>query len=134
MMSGYLIVGLVVLVLISSYFRQKLPYEVFYVMHHLVFVLFLLTAAHTLDNKQRSGEKDRSQTFKWFTASLLYYLCDRAAMCMNHRYNLPIVTASTQASGDNNRIVFIRTQKPAYFQFEPGQCKLLLLLDAVSVL
>jgi len=47
--------------------------------------LLLPTAAHTLDVEQRSGKKDRSQTFKWFAAPLIYYLCDYATMWFNQR-------------------------------------------------
>ena len=124
MVTGYLIAGLLLIVFVSSYFRDRMPYELFYVIHHLVFILFLLTAAHTLDDKQRNGEKDRSQTFKWFTASLLYYMCDRAAMFINHRYELPVLSASaTQDDDGYNRVISIKVDKPAYFQFGSGQCK-----------
>ena len=43
------------------------------------------TTAHTIDVGQRSGKKDRSQTFKWFAAPLIYYLCDYAMMWFNQR-------------------------------------------------
>ena len=51
----------------------------------IVIVTFTTTTAHTIDVGQRSGKKDRSQTFKWFAAPLIYYLCDYAMMWFNQR-------------------------------------------------
>lgn len=122
MITGYLIVGLLIVVALTSYLREKIPYEVFYVVHHLVFSMFLITIAHTMDDEQRAG-KERSQTFKWFSASLLYYICDRSSMYINHRYFTFIISSSAIMSGSGSRMAIIKLKKPVRFQFSPGQCK-----------
>ena len=81
MITGYCIAGLLLIIGATSFFRHNMKYENFYVVHHLVFALFFVTAAHTLDDMNRQGQA-RSQTFKWFTASLVYYLSDRISMRM----------------------------------------------------
>ena len=127
MITGYVIFGLLLMVFITSYFRNKIVYEAFYILHHLVFALFLVTAAHTLDEEHRHG-KNRSQAFKWFTASLLYYICDRLSMFMNHRYTTSAVSVSGIEGKFNDRsVVVLRIKRPPCFQFCPGQCKLYLL-------
>jgi len=50
--------------------------------------VYSLTIAHTVDAAQRCGEKDRSQTFKWFVVPLLYYFCDYAMMWINQRFKV----------------------------------------------
>jgi len=52
--------------------------------------LTYFTTAHTFDIAQRSGKKDRSQTFKWFAAPLIYYLCDYATMWFNQRWECTV--------------------------------------------
>ena len=94
MITGYVIIGLLLIVGGTSYARHSIPYEIFYAIHHVVFLLYFLTILHTFDREQRSGAKDRSQTFKWFSSTLLYYFCDRAAMMLNHRYTTPLVASS----------------------------------------
>ncbi len=95
----------------TAFFRHSIPYELFYGVHFLFFAMYALAigeydvllvillffafstdvssfcfpTAHTLDIAQRSGKKDRSQTFKWFAAPLIYYICDYAAMWFNQR-------------------------------------------------
>ena len=81
MITGYCIAGLLLIIGATSFFRHDMKYENFYVVHHLVFALFFVTAAHTFDDMNRQGQA-RSQTFKWFTASLVYYLSDRMSMRM----------------------------------------------------
>ena len=77
MATGYLaITGCLILVVVTSYMRNRIKYEIFYYVHHFVFIMFALTIAHTLDDKFRRGQV-RSQNFKWFSASLLWYLTDR---------------------------------------------------------
>mmetsp|Transcript_9287 Transcript_9287/g.13747 ORF Transcript_9287/g.13747 Transcript_9287/m.13747 type:complete len:959 (+) Transcript_9287:157-3033(+) len=120
MITGYLIVGLLIMVALTSYFRERIPYEVFYVVHHLVFSMFLITIAHTMDDEQRAG-KERSQTFRWFSASLLYYICDRSSMYINHRYSTSIISSSAVVSGSSSRMAIIKLKKPVRFQFSPGQ-------------
>eukprot|EP00959_Pyramimonas_sp_CCMP1952_P418365 8764389-Pyramimonas_sp.AAC.1 len=76
MLTGLGILAATLVVAITSYLRQRLPYEVFFFAHHLVFAVFAITMAHTVDDKNRAGQS-RSQTFKWFVASLAIYFTDR---------------------------------------------------------
>lgn len=70
MITGLVIIGSLLVILATSYFRYHIPYEVFYVVHHLVFIMYVVTIIHTLDVEQRTGKADRSQTFKWFSSTL----------------------------------------------------------------
>ena len=77
MCTGYGILGSLILVAVSSYFRDIIPYEIFYGIHHIVFIMYALAIAHTMDVEQRKGLKDRSQVFKWVITSLWLYGIDR---------------------------------------------------------
>ena len=77
MCTGYGILGSSILVAVSSYLRDIIPYEVFYGIHHIVFIMYALAIAHTMDVEQRKGLKDRSQVFKWVITSLWLYGIDR---------------------------------------------------------
>lgn len=71
MCTGYGIFAALMIVAGTSYFRHsKMPYEVFYVVHHIVFALYAITVAHTIDDVQRNNLRQRSQTFVWFSASM----------------------------------------------------------------
>eukprot|EP00543_Licmophora_paradoxa_P014987 CAMPEP_0202471054 /NCGR_PEP_ID=MMETSP1360-20130828/83405_1 /ASSEMBLY_ACC=CAM_ASM_000848 /TAXON_ID=515479 /ORGANISM="Licmophora paradoxa, Strain CCMP2313" /LENGTH=687 /DNA_ID=CAMNT_0049096985 /DNA_START=495 /DNA_END=2558 /DNA_ORIENTATION=- len=83
--------------------------------------MYILATAHTLDVEQRSGASDRSQNFKWYSASLLYYLCDRAAMYINQRFKTVVLSSSLVSSGPDSKMILIKLRRPALFQFEPGQ-------------
>ena len=98
MVTGYVILATLLIIGGTSYFRHVIPYEVFYAVHHLVFVMFCITIAHTLDVEQRKGRTERSQTFRWFSATLLYYVCDRIAMKLNHTYKTKLVDFSCSRS------------------------------------
>ena len=98
----------------TAFFRHSIPYEVFYAVHFLFLAVYAIAVgeyvvvvhdgstfsppsfyvsslvycnntAHTIDVGQRSGKNNRSQTFKWFAAPLIYYLCDYAMMWFNQR-------------------------------------------------
>jgi hypothetical protein len=74
-----------------------------------------------LDHVQRS-KGGRSQTFKWFTASILLYITDRAAMYFNNRYNARILPDScTISTSDGKKMVILKVKKPELFYFHPGQ-------------
>jgi len=70
MCTGYGILASMLIVAVTSHFRHRIPYELFYAVHHLVFVLYIITVAHTFDNQQRNNTAQRSQTFKWFSSTL----------------------------------------------------------------
>lgn len=121
MITGYIILGFVLLVGMTSYFRNKMPYEIFYGVHHIVFLLYIVTILHTFDVEQRNGRSERSQTFKWFTSSLLYYVCDRAAMRLNHCYHTKMVGSSIVWGSNGSKLVILKVNRPVLFQFKPGQ-------------
>jgi len=121
MITGYCILAFLLVIGGSAFYRDRMPYEIFYALHHLVFIVYAIATAHTLDVAQRTQEKDRSQTFKWYSATLLYYLCDRAAMHMNHRYFTSIAASSAVSSSEGSRMAIIKLYRPTLFHFRPGQ-------------
>jgi predicted ferric reductase len=123
MITGYVIFFVLLLVGGTSYLRHTIRYELFYAIHHVVFIMYAITVAHTMDVEQRTGAKDRSQTFKWFSLSLLYYLCDRTAMHLNHRYTSRLLGSSTPVGSttDDSRMVLLKMNRPVLFRFKPGQ-------------
>lgn len=121
MSTGYAILGSLFIIGGTSFFRYKIPYEIFYVIHHLVFAMYLLSIIHTFDVVQRTGERSRNQTFKWFVMSLLYYVADRAAMHMMHKYRTKLTTASCITSSDGKRMITLTMKRPFLLDFEPGQ-------------
>ena len=121
MITGYVIFGLFLVVAITSYLRTIIPYRLFYVIHHLVFITYAVTIAHTIDNVQRN-KGGRSQTFKWFTASILLYITDRATMFLNERYESRITNGSKVVkSTDGKKMIILEVYKPDLFYFYPGQ-------------
>lgn len=121
MITGYCIIGLLLLVGVSSFLRDRIKYELFYALHHLVFLIYAVTTIHTLDVVHRTGERDRSQSFKWFSATILYYICDRAALAINHTYRTSIAASSAVTSSKGTRMAIIKVHRPALFHFKPGQ-------------
>jgi predicted ferric reductase len=124
MCTGYAITVVVLLIGLTSYFRHSIPYEIFYAVHHLLFILYILTVGHTFDNMQRNSTRQRSQTFQWVSATLLYYLCDRAAAYLNHHYKAKLV-ASSATAGKGEKMSILKVQRPTLFDFSPGQYALL---------
>ena len=122
MITGYVIFALFLAVAITSYFRTVIPYRVFYVTHHIVFITYALTIAHTIDIVQRN-KGGRSQTFKWFTSSILIYITDRASMYFNQRYDTKIAISQSSiiASLDGKKMIILEVKKPDLFYFQPGQ-------------
>lgn len=98
-----------------------MPYELFYAIHHLVFGIFALTILHTFDNVQRNTDKQRSQTFKWFAITVIYYLCDRLAMHFHHSYHTHVVACSAVQGTGSSRMMVVRLKRPPLFRFQPGQ-------------
>uniref|UniRef100_A0A7S4UUI0 FAD-binding FR-type domain-containing protein n=1 Tax=Ditylum brightwellii TaxID=49249 RepID=A0A7S4UUI0_9STRA len=129
MITGYVILCLLMIVGATSFFRDVVPYEIFFKLHHLVFVMYAVAIAHTFDDVHRLNERVRSQNFKWFAAPLLYYFCDRAAMHINHRYQTKVATITAVTSSDRigkgARLAIVKLHRPSLFMFEPGQYALL---------
>ncbi len=104
----------------TSYFRFKIPYKVFYAVHHVVFIAYILTILHTIDVVQRK-QGGRSQSFKWFSASLLLYICDRTAMYLNNRYVSKMQSSYAIESDVDEKMVILKVKSPVLFNFQPGQ-------------
>jgi len=121
MSTGYAIIGLLLIIGGTSYARHWIPYEIFYAVHHVVFLMYAVTIAHTLDIEQRSGRAERSQTFQWFSTTLLFYLCDRAAMHINQKYTARITSQSLVIGSDGSRMILLKMRRPALFRFRSGQ-------------
>jgi predicted ferric reductase len=119
MMTGYTITLGTLIIGATSFFRHQIPYEIFYAVHHLVFILYGLTILHTLDMQYRHG-RQRSQTFTWVSATLLYYICDRVGARLNHKYRVRAISCST-VSGGKAKMVVLRLSRPTLFEFKPGQ-------------
>lgn len=117
MCTGYGILGALLIVGFTSYFRYKIPYEVFYAIHHLVFAMYALTVAHTFDDVERANGRQRAQTFRWFSLPLVYYLCDRASMHLNHLYFTKLESASTISGSNGYRMIVLKLRRPVLFQF-----------------
>ena len=118
---GYVIFVAFMSVGITSAPRHKIKYRVFYVVHHIVFAAYLLTILHTIDNVERQ-KGGRSQAFKWFSASLLLYIPDRASMYLSHRYHTHVVTAYTiDSEVEDHRLIILKAKKPDLLHFCPGQ-------------
>jgi hypothetical protein len=66
--------------------RRHPTYEIFYAVHHLLFILYIVTVARLIICNRR--HRTRHQTFHWYQQ--LSYLCDRAAT--------PIITTRQSSS------------------------------------
>jgi len=120
MMTGYLLVITFTGVGVTAYLRNTISYKIFYTVHHVVFIGYFVTIAHTLDRIQRD-EGGRSQAFIWFSASILLYCCDRAAMYLNHRYQSVITASTLVSSPSGQKMVILQIAKPGALHFYPGQ-------------
>ena len=83
--------------------------------------MYIITIAHTVDDVQRNNGRNRSQTFKWFSTTILYYFCDRAAMYLNHKYKTRILSSKSVEGSDGSRMLLVKIRRPTLFQFMPGQ-------------
>ena len=121
MITGYVIMGLLLLVALTSFLRNVIPYEVFYIVHHLVFLMFACAVLHTNDDRQREQLQERSQTFKWFSFTLFYYVFDRAYMWQMETYTVrAISTEALGEQGNGAKVVILRLPRPIGFEFVPG--------------
>jgi len=139
MITGYVIFVVFITLGVTSYLRHKIPYKVFYIIHHLFLIAYAVTIAHTIDIVERKNG-GRSQTFKWFSASLLLYVTDRAILYLNHRYGSVVIASSDSATQDKNKaitfhddgassssstsgknMIYLKIRKPKMFHFKPGQ-------------
>jgi predicted ferric reductase len=121
MITGYGITVLSLFVAATSYFRHIIPYEIFYAVHHLVFLLYIVTVLHTYDKVMRSNQKNRYQTFMWFSTTILFYVCDGAMMHMNQTHRARLMSSSVISGSNCSKTVIIKLRRPVLFDFKPGQ-------------
>lgn len=121
MATGYAILGTLLVIGGTSFYRYKIPYEAFYVIHHLVFAMYLLAIIHTFDKVERTDERDRSQTYKWFSSTLLYYIADRSAMHLLHKHTSRLREFSRVVSSNGTRMITLTMERPNLLLFKPGQ-------------
>ena len=64
----------------------------------------------------------RSQNYKWFTASLMWYFTDRMHAVMNGR-ECRVVESNAIGTEDTDgrKVITLRLQRPKTFLFSPGQ-------------
>lgn len=129
MITGYLLLLGVAILGATSYLRHRIPYEIFYTAHQVSILFFILTVAHTLDGKHRSGTRSRSQCFSWVTASMLFYICDRAYSRINRRYQVRIKSSAAVAGSKDAKMVILSLTRPTLFDFKPGQYAFLRIRD-----
>ena len=121
MCTGYAIAALVLLVGISSYLRHRIRYEIFYILHRVVLLVYIITILHTFDSIYRNDGTKRSQTYSWVSGSLLYYLCDRLASFLTSYYQIKMASAVSISGTQGSRMVLLKIRRPTLFDFEPGQ-------------
>src|SRR6056297_1618776 len=102
------------IVFITSYLRGRLQYEVFYVSHFFVFVMFLFATIHTFDNVARNGQI-RSQGVAWFGTSMAIYLADRLWAAMSKKVCRVIEAAPTH----DGCTLALTIERPPGFHFVP---------------
>ena len=116
MFTGYGILIATLVILSSSFFRARLPYEVFYWLHvFFVLAMFSLATLHTLDDEFRAGTakgKARSQAWRWFVTSLVTYGADRMWSYTSMRHGTVL---KAELSYDEQTIV-LYVRKPAGLQ------------------
>lgn len=147
MITSYIMLTLISLVAITSYFRNKTCYKLFYVAHHVIFLLFAVVIVQNgscQDSKAQvvAGTENAVNSsvnvppFQWFIIPLLYYVCDRINMRMNHLHSARLLACSTVIESCNyqdkrairesisERVVgtiILTLQRPILFDFQPGQ-------------
>eukprot|EP00036_Acanthoecidae_sp_10tr_P019581 CAMPEP_0206303018 /NCGR_PEP_ID=MMETSP0106_2-20121207/9021_1 /ASSEMBLY_ACC=CAM_ASM_000206 /TAXON_ID=81532 /ORGANISM="Acanthoeca-like sp., Strain 10tr" /LENGTH=947 /DNA_ID=CAMNT_0053733801 /DNA_START=45 /DNA_END=2888 /DNA_ORIENTATION=+ len=122
MCTGYVILGVTIIIMITSYFRGRLKFEWFYTTHIIaVAVMYCGALIHTLDDEFRKGSKigkARSQTFRWLIGSLTLFLADRAWRYITQETEVVVISSHCHADGGS---VTLNLLKPWWFTFVPGQ-------------
>ena len=117
MVTGLVIFGITVVVLVTAYIRHRIPYELFYIPHLLTLMMYLVACIHTLDDKVREEGTLRSQTGLWFGWSIAVYACDRLYRVLSTHWSLPITSIDTIS---DSSAVILRVARPPGFKFQPG--------------
>ena len=104
------------IVFVTSYFRGRMPYEIFYLSHFFVFVMFLFATIHTFDDVARNGQV-RSQNLAWFGTSMAIYMADRLWAATSKRSCRVIEAVPTE----DGTALALTIERPHGFEFHPGQ-------------
>jgi ferredoxin-NADP reductase len=122
MATGLVLFGLCAIVLVSSYLRGRMKFEVFYSLHIVaVGAIYAGAMIHTLDDEFRKGSKvgaNRSQSFRWITGSLAVFLADRTWRYLTQESEVPVLRSHCHSDGGS---VTLQVLKPWWFSFLPGQ-------------
>ncbi|KAL7532784.1 hypothetical protein ACHAXR_004839 [Thalassiosira sp. AJA248-18] len=122
MTTGYLLAAMVIVIGSTAFLRHtSISYETFYSFHAIVAALYLISIIHTFDSAHRDGEKSRSQNVKWFSAPLLYYVCDYAMLYINQRFQTEVKSFIAMKGRGGSRMGLMKLRRPTLFRFKPGQ-------------
>jgi len=119
MITGYCILACTLIVLFTSLLRGKLTYKQFYFPHLLMLAMYGLATVHTLDDEFREEDKQRSQTFKWFAASLSLYYADR--LCRKTLATWKNVKIKSARIPSDGLAFVLHLKRPYNFNFSSGQ-------------
>lgn len=123
MLTGYGIAFIFLLVGLSSFFRFQLKYRIFTTIHQVVFLGLLICIMHTIDAVHRS-DGSRSQSYMWISASVLFYITDRATMYSKSRFTTTVEgyqAINKEKKFHTNGMVVLKLKKPKLFHFQAGQ-------------
>ena len=115
--TGLALMGALVLIAVPAYFRSKIPYELFYGLHHIFVPLYAIGIAHTLDPKGRNEFSSRMQVILWTTAPILIYSFDRTM----RNFDLKEVALTSFKLTTSPRAALLRMPAPAGLDFLVGQ-------------
>eukprot|EP00605_Chrysophyceae_sp_TOSAG23-4_P001134 GSChrysophyteH1.ASY1.ANO1.1240.1 assembled CDS len=81
--------------------------------------MFAVATLHTNDKGVRKGTLNRSQTFKWYSATIMYYFLDRYFMHMTASRSMKIESAKALGAPDKgqktsvgNHVVILKIKRP----------------------
>ncbi|KAL7545999.1 hypothetical protein ACHAWF_009342 [Thalassiosira exigua] len=58
---------------------------------------------------------------KWFSAPLLYYVCDYAMLYINQRFHTEVISFIAMKGRGPSRMGLMKLKRPTLFRFKPGQ-------------
>eukprot|EP00038_Savillea_parva_P009097 m.181250 g.181250 ORF g.181250 m.181250 type:complete len:1046 (-) comp15201_c0_seq1:102-3239(-) len=118
MLTGYMILVITYVMMITAYYRGYMQYEKFFKTHVTgAFLMYCMLTFHTIDNEARHG-RHRTQTFRWVVGSIAIFVFDRAWRYITQQTRVPVITAITHADGGS---VTLKLIKPWWFTFVAGQ-------------
>lgn len=114
--TGAVCLGVTIIIMVTSYCRNRTPFEVFYIFHMFVFVMFGFAIVHTFDDAARLKGKVRTQTIQWVGSSLLIYATSKFWTKFGSTYKCKVL--SKEVLGN---VCILTLERPPGFHFEAGQ-------------